>query len=209
MATRFTLHGLWLSGPTYKVALMLSMCGEKFAYRHVDLRAGQHKTPQFLSLNRFGQVPALVDGDLTLCQSGSILQHLAATLGKFAGRTPQEQAQAREWLFWEFDKLSPNVYRSRAIKRGFFKADDSVATLYRSQAEDAFKVLDGQLAKSQFLAGADPTIADIAVYGVVVFADEAGFNLSSWPHLDAWKARFEKLPGVKAPYELLPQQDAA
>jgi hypothetical protein len=63
MASRFTLHGLWLSGQTYKVALMRSMCAEAYAYRHVDLRAGRHKTPEFLALNRYGRVPVLRDGD--------------------------------------------------------------------------------------------------------------------------------------------------
>src|SRR6185369_6631737 len=133
MASRFTLHGLWLSGPTYKVALMLSMCGEAYAYRHVDLRAGQQKTPEFLALNRYGQVPVLVDGELTLCQSGSILEHLAATLGKFGGDGEIEKARAREWLFWEFDKLSPNIYRARAVKRGFFKFEESVMALCQTQ----------------------------------------------------------------------------
>jgi glutathione S-transferase len=209
MASRFTLHGFWLSGPTYKVALMLSMCGEQFAYRHVDLRAAQHKTPEFLALNRYGQVPALVDNDASLCQSGSILQHLAAKLGKFSGNSPPEQARAREWLFWDFDRLSPNIYRTRAIKRGFFKADEAVAALYRAQGEDALKVLDAQLAKTPFLTGSAPSIADIAIYGVVVFAEEGAFDLGKLPHLTAWKERFEKLPGVKHPYDLLPQQDAA
>lgn len=209
MASRFTLHGLWLSGPTYKVALMLSMCAQVYAYRHVDLRAGQQKTPEFLALNRYGQVPVLQDGELALCQSGSILEHLAAKLGKFGGKDDLEKARAREWLFWEFDKLSPNVYRARAAKRGFFKFEEPVLALSRSQAEAAFKVLDEQLGKTPFLAGANPTIADIAVYGVAVYTDEAGFVLSQWPKVQAWKERFEQLPGVKSPYDLLPQQDAA
>src|SRR5882672_11605498 len=126
----YTLHGVALSGPTYKVALMLTLCGERFAYRHVNLREGAHKTPQFLALNRYGQVPALVDGDLKLCQSGAILQYLADKFGKMGGKTAEEKARVREWLFWEFDKLAPNVYRPRAIKRGFMKAEDSVYTLY-------------------------------------------------------------------------------
>lgn len=209
MSKPFVLHGIWLSGPTYKVALMLSMCGAPYTYRHVDLRAGGHKTPEYLTINRFGQVPALEDGDLKLCQSAAILEYLSDKLGKFAGATPEQRARAREWLFWEFDKLSPNVYRSRAIKRGIFKADEAVATLYRTQAEDALKVLNDQFGKTQWLAGGEPTIADIAVYGVIVFADEGGFDLARWPNVAAWKNRFEKLPGVKHPYDLLPKEDAA
>src|SRR6266849_1425305 len=129
MANRFTLYGHQLSGPTYKVALMLALSGEPFSYHHVDLRAGAHKQPDYLAKNRFGQVPSLVDGDLKLCQSGSILLYLADKFGKMGGKTAEEKARVREWLFWEFDRLAPNVYRPRAIKRGFMKADDNVYAL--------------------------------------------------------------------------------
>ena len=208
MSKPYTLHGINLSGPTYKAGLMLAMSGQEYAYKHVDLRNGAHKKPEFLALNRYGQVPCLQDGALNLCQSGAILEYLADKTGKLAGKNAEQKARVREWLFWEFDKLSPNGYRSRAIKRGFLKADDSVAALYRTNSEDALKMLDGHLGKSKFLIGEEPTIADVAVYGVIAFADEAGFDLATWPNVKAWAERFAKLPGVKGPYELLPTQDA-
>src|SRR5260370_2818697 len=80
--SKLTLYGIWLSGPTYKAGLAMSLMGQSFAYKHVDLRAGAHKQADYLAINRFGQVPALVDGDLKLCQSGSILLYLADKFGK-------------------------------------------------------------------------------------------------------------------------------
>ena len=154
--SKMTLYGIWLSGPTYKAGLALSLMGQTFAYKHVDLRAGAHKQPEYLAINRFGQVPALVDGDLKLCQSGSILLYLADKFGKMGGKTPEEKARVREWLFWEFDKLAPNVYRPRAIKRGFMKADDNVYQLYTGLANDGLKVLEASLAKLAFLVGSEP-----------------------------------------------------
>src|SRR3546814_12932508 len=77
MAAAYTLYGSFLSAPTYKVGLMLSLCGLSFNYRHVDLAKGEHKTPEFLELNRYGQVPVLQHGDYTLCQSNSILEYLS------------------------------------------------------------------------------------------------------------------------------------
>ena len=145
--SKLTLYGIWLSGPTYKAGLAMSLMGQAFAYKHVDLRAGAHKQPDYLAINRFGQVPALVDGDLKLCQSGSILLYLADKFGKMGGKTPEEKARVREWLFWEADRLAPNVYRPRAIKRGFMKADDNVYQLYTGLANDALKVLEASLAK--------------------------------------------------------------
>ena len=207
--SKLTLYGIWLSGPTYKAALAMSLMGQQFAYKHVDLRAGAHKQPDYLAINRFGQVPALVDGDLKLCQSGSILLHLADKFGRMGGRTAEEKARVREWLFWEFDRLAPNIYRPRAIKRGFLKADDNVYQLYTGLATDALKVLDGALAKSDFLVGAEPTIADVAVYGDVAYAEEAGIDLASYANVRAWMDRIQQLPGFKAYEDVLPKQDAA
>ena len=207
---KLTLHGIWLSGPTYKVGLALSLMGQPFAYKHVDLRAGAHKKPEYLALNRFGQVPALIDGDLKLCQSGSILLYLADKFGKMGGRTPEEKARVREWIFWEFDRLAPNIYRPRAIKRGFLKAEDNIYQLYTGLAGDALKVLDTELGKgSGFLVGNEATIADVAVYGDVAYAEEGAIDLAPYANVKAWMTRVERLPGFKKYEDVLPKQDAA
>jgi glutathione S-transferase len=203
----FTLYGIALSGPTYKAGLMLALCGEKFSYRHVALREGAHKKPEFLAINRYGQVPALVHGDLKLCQSGAILQYLSETLGKFGGVDTLTRQRAREWLFWDADRFSPGVYRTRAIARGFLQVDPATAKVYRDAGEAGLKVLDESLAGQSFVAGASPTIGDIACYGVAAFLDEAGFKLADWPHIKAWAGRIAALPGFKAPYDLLPMND--
>lgn len=204
-----TLYGIWLSGPTYKAGLALSLLGQPFAYKHVDLRAGAHKQPEYLAINRFGQVPALVDGDLKLCQSGSILLYLADKFGKMGGKTAEEKARVREWIFWEFDRLAANVYRPRAIKRGFMKAEDSVYTMYSNLANDALKVLDAALAKSPFLVGSEVTMADVAVYGDVAYTEEAAIDIGPYTNIKAWMGRIEKLPGFKKYEDVLPKQDAA
>lgn len=203
----FTLYGIALSGPTYKAGLMLSLCGQKFSYRHMNLREGAHKKPEFLAINRYGQVPALVHGDLNLCQSAAILQYLAVTLGKFGGNSALERQRALEWLFWDADRLSPGVFRTRAYKRGFAKAEPSVIDTYHQLGEAGLTVLDESLARSPFLAGAAPTIGDIACYGVVALAGEGGFDVNRWKNITAWAGRIQALPGFKGPYDLLPLAD--
>jgi len=207
--SKMTLHGIWLSGPTYKAGLALSLLGQDFAYKHVDLRAGAHKKPEYLAINRFGQVPALVDGDLKLCQSGSILLYLADKFGKMGGKTPEEKARVREWLFWEFDRLASNVYRPRAIKRGFMKADDSVYQMYAGMANDALKVLDESLSKSSFWSAVKSRWPMSPPMAMFAYAEEAAIDLAAYPNVKAWMARVEALPGFKKYADVLPQQDAA
>ncbi len=208
-AAKPTLYGAAPSGPTYKVALMLSLLGEPFAFRHTDLRSGAHKMPEFLAINRYGQVPALTDGELSLCQSGSILQHLAAKHGKFGGKDAQQQARARDWLFWDADRLSPGVFRTRAAIRGFLNLAPETTVYFRDYADNGLRVLEAQLGKSKFVAGVEPTIGDIACYGVLAFAREGAFDLAQYPNISAWMQRMEGLPGFKPPYELLPLHDIA
>ncbi|MGO4571475.1 glutathione S-transferase family protein [Microvirga sp. 2TAF3] len=211
MPARFELHGVFLSGPTYKVGLMLSLAGEPFDYVHVNLREGEHKQPTYLSKQRFGQVPLLVDrsNGRQLCQSAAILEYLADTLGKFGGATLDERLQAREWLYWEFDRLAPAIYRSRSIRKGFRKGGPELLEMYATEADAALTVLDRHLAGRNWVVGEGATIADIDIYGVIAFAEEAEIGLASYPNIVAWVKRVEALPGFGPTGKLLPPETKA
>jgi glutathione S-transferase len=195
MSKNYTLHGHFMSGPTYKVALMLNLCGEPFKFRLLDLRGGEHKKPEYLSINRYGQAPCLQDGDENFNQSASILQYLAEKHGKFNGKTAQDRAHIREWMFWEFDRLAPGVFRSRGYALGIRKGEPPVIENYRTDGEAGLAVLDHWLGSHQWLVGDGPTIADIDVYGVVHLAPDGGFDLAKYPNVLAWTKRIEALPG--------------
>ena len=203
---RFTLYGILSSGPTYTVGLMLSLCKYPFSYIHVNLREGQHKQPDYLVKNRYGQVPSLRDGQTYYVQSAAILEHLAEALGKFDAKTAVEKTRVREWLFWQWDKLAVPIYRLRAAARGLRQFGNEVRTMYDTEARAALAVLDHELARSEWIAGKRPTIADIGVYGVLRYAPEANVDLSPYHHVLAWKARVEALPGFGAPDQILPME---
>lgn len=211
MTARYTLHGIWLSGPTFKVGLLLSMLGERFDYVHVNLREGAHKKPEYLAKNYFGQVPCLLDNRTGrhLCQSASILEYLAEQSGTFGGADEAERVRIREWMFWDFDRLAPNIYRARAIKLGFRQAHEAIAEMYLSEGMVALKVLDDHLAGRSWIVGNGPTIADIDIYGVVSFAPAGGFSLADYPNVSAWMKRFEGLKGAGAPEQVLPKESKA
>ncbi|MBM3557598.1 MAG: glutathione S-transferase, partial [Alphaproteobacteria bacterium] len=137
-----TLHGVFLSGPTYKAGLMLSLTGTPFAYRHVDLRGGKHKAPEFLALNRYGQVPCLEIDGMALCQSGAILEYLAEKTGKLRGADALTRARAREWIFWDFDRLAPGIYRVRAAELGFRQFAADVLADLKVQGKAALDVIE-------------------------------------------------------------------
>ena len=203
---RFTLYGILSSGPTYTVGLMLNLCKYPFSYIHINLREGQHKQPDYLVKNRYGQVPALRDGQTYYVQSAAILEHLAEVLKKFDGKTDQERNRIREWQFWQWDKLAPPIYRLRARARGLRQFGDETRNMYDTEARAALAILDHEFQRTEWIAAKRPTIADVGVYGVLRYAPEANVDLSLYPHVLEWKARFEALPGFGTPDQILPME---
>ncbi len=204
---RFTLHGMWPSGPTYKVGLMLRLTSTPHDYDHVDLRAGAHKADAFLAKNRYGQVPVLEDHqtDICLCQSSVILDYLADETGQFGGRDRAERLRAREWQLWGAGQLSNGIYRTRALKLGFFKFPEQVAEANLQAALGALKELDGLIGAQGWLVGPGPTIADIDIHGVAAYVGQAQIDLQPYANVRKWMARVEALPGFKGPQDCLPQ----
>lgn len=197
------LHANPMSGPSYKAALMLSLCGIAPELRIVDLRAGEQRTPDFLAHNPFGQVPVLAHAGHDFAQSASILEYVAAVTGRFGGATEAERAAIRAWMFWDFDRLASSVYRIRTARFGIRPLDEAVIAHYGELAALALGLLEARLADRAFLLGEAPTIADVDVYGTVRYCGDAGIDLSSRPAILAWIGRIEALPGWAPPERLL------
>jgi glutathione S-transferase len=203
---RIVFYGNTNSMPSGKVALMLALAGAPHSYRYVDLAQGGQRQPGYLALNRFGQVPALQHGDVTLAQSNVILRYLADALGKFGGRNEGERRQIETWLDWEADLMSSGVRALRAAIR-FLNADPAVRQYIRGRADRALNALNAALGERQFLVGERPTIADIAVLPHLTVADEAELDLAAHDNVRAWISRMMGLPGAKHPYDLMPRED--
>lgn len=209
MAARFTLYGFKKSGPSYKIGLALTLANEPFDYVSVNLMEGQQKTPEYLKLNRYGQVPALVDNSngRALCQSGAILDYLADKLEKFGGATLDERLRAREWILWGWDRFDAPVYRLRGAKLGFRQFSSETVTMYEAERQGALDALEAHFASGHdWLAGQGPTIADIDLYGVADFLGESGYDVKPESHVGTWMARMQALPHFKPHTDLLPAE---
>ena len=209
----FTLHGSPHSLPTYRVALMLRLCGTGFSFRYVSFQRGMHLAPEFRQLSRWGQVPVLEHNGHVLVQSAAILQYLAETLGCFYPADTEMRQQIREWLFWDADRLMPPLYAWYGIELGRRKLlplafDPVLVAEFDRKGAAALGILDTHLAGERFIVGDAPTIADICCYADIAFARLGNKALEAWPNVISWADRIEALPGFAAPFELLAMQDA-
>jgi glutathione S-transferase len=210
---RFTLYGSPHSLPTYKVALMLRLSGEPFSFRYVSFQKGMHKTPEFLALSRWAQVPVLVDNGRTYLQSAAIVEHLAETLGRFQEPDPETRQTVREWLYWDVDVLFPPAFNCYSVQLGQrellpISVEPVIADYHRKRTETALSVLNSHLADRNYLCAARPTIADLFCYGDVAFAEICAFDLNRWKNVAGWADRVTALAGFKAPFALLAMEDA-
>jgi glutathione S-transferase len=210
---RFTLFGSPHSLPTYKVALMLRLSNEPFSFRYVSFQKGMHKTPEFLALSRWRQVPVLIDSERGHLRSAAIVEHLAATLDRFQGADAATRQSVREWLYWDIDALFPPIFNCYGVELGRQKllpisVEPMIAGYHRGRAEAALSVLDSHLADGSYLCAAEPTIADLFCYCDVAFAEICAFDLKRWTSVAGWTERVTALPGFKAPFELLAMENA-
>ena len=98
------------------------------------------------------------------------------------------------------------LLRLRARNRGFRQFGDEVRIMYDTEAKAALAVIEHELAKSEWLVGKKPTIADIGSYAIMRYAAEARIDFSPYPNMVDWKKRFEAMPGFGTPEQILPME---
>ncbi|WKV86206.1 glutathione S-transferase [Pseudomonas sp. B24_DOA] len=182
-----------LSGHSHRVELMLSLLDVPTELVFVDLMKGAHKTPEFLALNRFGQVPVIDDNGTVLADSNGILVYLASKYGngQWLPSDPVEQAKVQRWLSVAAGQISSGPATARLITV-FGAGYDAADAIKRSHA--LLQVMEDELANSAFLAGDKATVADVAAYTYVAHAPEGNVSLEDYPNVRAWLERVEALP---------------
>lgn len=184
-----------LSGHSHRVELMLSLLGLPCELVDVAFGPSGTKSPAFLARNAFGQVPVIEDGDLTLADSNAILVYLCQrydATGAWLPADPVIAGRIQRWLSAAARQLAEGPATARVANLFQRPIDREKA---HGIANALFAIVDAELADKPFLAGAAPTIADIAHYSYTAHAPEGGISLEPYPSLRAWLARIEALPG--------------
>src|SRR4051794_33046496 len=99
MMSGYRLHYFPESGNSYKLALMLALCGETFQPVWTDFGGGVTRTAAWRArVNEMGEIPVLEDGAARLTQTAPILLRLAERHGRFGGETEDERFEILRWL---------------------------------------------------------------------------------------------------------------
>ena len=195
-----TVYGMKSSGNCYKVQLLLEQLGRPYRWIDVDSAAGETRTPQYLAMNPNGKVPLLeVAPGRWLAESNAILCYLA----EGSPLWPQEawgRAQVLQWLFFEQYSHEPYIAVARFICLWLDAQHERRAELprLRERGTQALAVMERQLQAQPFIAGAQYSIADIALFAYTHAAADGGFELAQYPQVQAWLQRVREQPGFVA-----------
>jgi GST-like protein len=163
----------------------------------------------FVEVNPNSKIPALMDrsGDkpIRVFESGAILLHLAEKFGAFIPTTPEGRAECLSWLFWQ---MGSAPYLGGGFGHFYAYAPTKIEYAidrFAMEVKRQLDVLDRRLAESEYLAGSDYTIADIAVwpwYGGlargIIYGDSGTFlDVASYKNVQRWTRTISERPAVK------------
>lgn len=192
------LHATMASINAYKVRILLSILDLDYELVDVDMYGGEHKREPFLSLNRFGQMPAMTDGDFTIADSHACLVYLARKYdasGKWLPGDAESEAKVAEWL----SKSANEVHQGPWMKRAKVRRPEAIKVPDEeidARCDYILRIMDEHLAARPWLALGQPTIADISCFGATSMLPESGYDTGRWHNLTAWLKRIRDLPGA-------------
>ena len=190
----------------HKISIMLEELGLPYRIHLVDLSKGEQLSPAFLAINPNNKIPAIVDphgpggAPLTVWESGAILIYLAEkTASPLLPVAGAARYQVLQWLMFQVAGVGPmfgqaghfTIYAREPVPYGIER--------YSSEARRLLGVMDRELTNRPYIAGADYSIADIAIYpwtNSALRIPTIG-NFDAWPAVASWRKRIEARPAVQ------------
>ncbi len=168
----------------------------------VALDKGEHRTPEFLSINPDGKIPVLVDGDTALPESHAIMKYLAVTANAPTAQilypaAPRARAEVDRWLDWNHTRLNPPV-QALAIQTLVMGENADQALVARSHEEAAAALIVFDQALADRPAGQiEPTLADLSIASTVALYRICGGKLASHAAVSLWLERISRRPSFQ------------
>ena len=193
-----------------KVSIMLEETGLPYEAHAVNIMKDESWTPEFLSLNPNGKIPAIVDPDgpggkpIGLFESGAILIYLAEKTGQFLPVDAAARYETIQWVMWQMGGLGPMFGQLGFFHKfaGASYEDKRPRDRYAAESKRLLGVLERRLEGRDWIMGADYTIADIATLGwvrnLIGFYDAGALvDYAALKNVPAWLARGLARPAVE------------
>ncbi|KAJ4357565.1 uncharacterized protein N0V89_002141 [Didymosphaeria variabile] len=189
-----------------KISIFLEELHLPYITTAIDLSKDEQKTPDFLTTNPNGRIPALIDhsrGSFRVFESGAILLYLAEHYdreGRFSFNEADERSEMLQWLFFQNAGVGPMQGQANHFYRYAPEKIQYGIDRYQNETRRLYSVLEARLSSRDYLVGRGEgqySIADISTFTWVRWAPWAGIELEAFPNLKAWAERIEGREGVR------------
>jgi GST-like protein len=202
----------WPTPNGHKVHIMLEETGLPYKVIPVNIGAGDQFKPEFLAITPNHRIPAIVDPEgpggkkLKLFESGAILIYLGEKAGKLIPTDPAARYTCLQWLMFQMGGVGPmfgqwNHFASYAPEKLPYAIDR-----YANEVHRLYRVLEKRLSESEYLAGPEYSIADIATYPWARNPDRRGVTLDELPNLKRWLDAVAARPAVQRGVQVLAER---
>lgn len=153
-----------------------------YDYVLLDMQAGAHRQPDFLAINPMGKVPAIVDGDFKLWESGAILLYLAEKYGQMT-LSPEQRAELTQWVLFANATLGPGIFVEASRER---------------ETPHLLTPLNQIFERQPFLLGEKFSVADVAVGAILAYIPMMlKLDLSAYPAVLNYIKRLSERPAFQ------------
>jgi GST-like protein len=186
-----------------KVSIMLEETKIKYKITLVNLDKDEQFKKEFLKINPYGKIPAIIDHDkkISLFESGSILIYLAKKSGKLLPHNAEYKVF--QWLMFQIGNVGPVLGQHHHFHHFFPNKSKYAEERFLKQSIKIYETLDIALSNSNFLVGSKYTIADIATFPWIARHNWHDINLASYKNLSRWYKIISGRPTVKKGYDCL------
>ena len=184
----------WSTPNGRKASIALEELEIPYEVHPVDIGKDEQFDPEFLKISPNNKIPAIVDGDLTLFESGAILLYLARKAGRLIPEdgTP-EYWRMMEWLMWQVGGFGPMLGQAHHFLRFNPGISEYAEKRYHDEAQRLYGVLDRRLSETEFVAG-PMTVADIAIWTWASRFEYQQIDLNDFAHVKRWYVQLAERP---------------
>ena len=189
----------------HKASVTLEELELPYAVHAVNLGAGEQKQESFLALNPNGRIPVIVDrdaGDLAVFETGAIMIHLAEKAGRLLPTDRRGRSRTIQWLMFQMGGIGPMMGQANVFHRYFPEKIQPAIDRYQNESRRLFEVLDRRLGESEWLAGSEFTIADIANWCWVRTYKWSGVSVEGLLGIRRWLDAIKERPACRRGIEV-------
>jgi len=194
----------WSTPNGRKVSIALEELGLAYDVHSVDIGKDEQFDPAFLKISPNNKIPAIVDDETgqALFESGAILLYLAKKTGRLLPEDEAARWDVIQWLMWQMGGQGPMLGQAHHFIR-FNKGKAPYAEeRYAKEAARLYGVLDRRLAEAEFVAGAEISVADIAIWPWASRFEWQEIDMNAFSNVKRWYVALAGREGVKRGYDV-------